>query len=113
MPELQLTVVDSTGLHARPAARFVQVANRFTSRILLRHNEREADAKSLIALLALTLRPGSRIEISATGPDAAEALAALKAELAPYVQPLPPPDEGADRDPDQRVARPATAGLDQ
>jgi phosphotransferase system HPr (HPr) family protein len=113
MPGLQLTVVDPTGLHARPAARFVQVANRFASRIVLRHNEREADAKSLIALLGLTLRPGSRIEILATGPDAAEALAALEGELAPYVQPLQPPDEGADAGSDPTVARPATAGLDQ
>ena len=55
------------------------------SRIVIRHDGREADAKSLIALLGLTIRPSSEITLAADGPDADEALAALPAELAPYV----------------------------
>ena len=51
----------------------------------IRHDGREADAKSLIALLGLTIRPSSEIILAADGPDADEALAALAAELAPYV----------------------------
>jgi phosphotransferase system HPr (HPr) family protein len=93
MAELHLTVIDPTGLHARPAARFVQVASRFTSRIALRHDGREADAKSLLAILGLTLRPGSRISLSAEGADAALALATLGEELAPFVQPTDQPIE--------------------
>lgn len=85
MPELRLTVLDPAGLHARPAARFVQAASRFSSRIVIRHDGREADAKSLIALLGLTIRPSSEIVLAADGPDAEEALAGLAAELAPYV----------------------------
>ena len=85
MPELTLTVADPSGLHARPAARFVQAASRFESRIVLRHGGREADAKSLIALLGLTIRPSSEIVIAAEGSDAEAALAALAAELAPYL----------------------------
>ncbi len=85
MPDVRLTVLDPAGLHARPAARFVQAASRFSSRIVIRHDGREADAKSLIALLGLTIRPSSEIELAADGPDAEEALAALTAELAPYV----------------------------
>lgn len=85
MPDLQLLVIDPSGLHARPAARFVQAASRFTSRIAIRQEGREADAKSLIALLGLTIRPSSEITLSAEGPDADEALSALAAELAPYV----------------------------
>ena len=85
MAELTLTVIDPSGLHARPAARFVQAASRFTSRIAIRHDGREADAKSLIALLGLTIRPSSEITLTADGPDADEALAALAAELTPYV----------------------------
>ena len=65
VPDLRLTVIDPSGLHARPAARFVQAASRFASRIAIRHDGREADAKSLIALLGLTIRPSS--EISAHG----------------------------------------------
>lgn len=85
MPELRLTVIDPSGLHARPAARFVQAASRFASRIVIRQDGREADAKSLIALLGLTIRPSTEITLSADGPDADDALAALAAELAPYV----------------------------
>jgi phosphocarrier protein len=85
MPDIRLTVIDPSGLHARPAARFVQAASRFSSRIAIRHEGREADAKSLIALLGLTIRPSSEITLLADGPDADEALAALAAELTPYV----------------------------
>lgn len=88
MAELRLTVIDPSGLHARPAARFVQAASRFTSRIVIRQDGREADAKSLIALLGLTIRPATEITLSADGPDADDALAALAAELAPYVSQL-------------------------
>jgi phosphotransferase system HPr (HPr) family protein len=85
MPDLRLTVIDPSGLHARPAARFVQAACRFSCRITIRHEDREADAKSLIALLGLTIRPSSEITLTADGPDADQALAALAAELTPYV----------------------------
>jgi len=85
MPDLRLTVIDPSGLHARPAARFVQAASRYSSRIVIRHDGREADAKSLIALLGLTIRPSTEITLTADGPDADEALAALAAELTPYV----------------------------
>ena len=85
MPDLRLTVIDPSGLHARPAARFVQAASRFSSQITIRHDGREADAKSLIALLGLTIRPSSEITLAADGPDADEALDALAAELTPYV----------------------------
>ena len=85
MPDVRLTVIDPSGLHARPAARFVQAASRFASRIAIRHDGREADAKSLIALLGLTIRPSSEITLTADGPDADEALTALAAELTPYV----------------------------
>ena len=87
MAELSLIVADPAGLHARPAAKFVQAAARFQSRIVIRDGDREADAKSLIALLGLTIRPSSEITLSAEGPDADAALAALSAELSPYRRP--------------------------
>ena len=88
MAEITLTVIDPSGLHARPAARFVQAASRFSSAIVIRHDGREADAKSLIALLGMTIRPSSEIVLAADGPDADDALAALATELAPYVSQL-------------------------
>ena len=105
MAELHLTVIDPIGLHARPAARFVQAASKFTSRIVVRHDGREVDAKSLIALLGLTLRPGSRISLSAQGADASLALTTLGAELAPYVQLVDPLSEPA-------AAGPVSGGID-
>ncbi|MEW5991830.1 MAG: HPr family phosphocarrier protein [Chloroflexota bacterium] len=84
MERRALTILDPSGLHSRPAARFVQVASRFQSRVTVRHGDRAADAKSLIALLGLTIRPGSEIALEAEGPDAPDAIASLTAELAPF-----------------------------
>jgi len=89
MAELHLTVIDPAGLHARPAAKVVQVASRFQSRIVLRSGERTVDVKSLIALLGLTIRPMTEITLTADGPDADAALAALVEELGPAVAPVP------------------------
>ena len=88
MPEIRMTVVDESGLHARPAARFVQAASRFASHIVIRNGEREADAKSLISLLGLAVRLSSVITVAAEGSDAEAALASLATELSPYVTPL-------------------------
>ena len=85
MPEMRMTVIDESGLHARPAARFVQAASRFASRIVIRNGDREADAKSLISLLGLTVRLSSVITVMAEGSDAEAALASLAVELSPYV----------------------------
>jgi phosphotransferase system HPr (HPr) family protein len=88
MTELRLTVIDPAGLHARPAAKVVQIASRFQSRIVLRSGERSVDVKSLIALLGLTIRPLTEITLTADGPDADDALAALVEELGQTVAPL-------------------------
>jgi phosphotransferase system HPr (HPr) family protein len=88
MPEMRMTVIDESGLHARPAARFVQAASRFASRIVIRNGEREADAKSLISLLGLAVRLSTVITVAAEGSDADAALASLAAELSPYVTPI-------------------------
>ena len=89
MAELLLTVIDPAGLHARPAAKLVQVASRYQSRIVLRSGERVVDVKSLIALLGLTIRPGTVITLVAEGDDAEAALGALTEELTPYVSQTP------------------------
>ena len=88
MPELRITVIDPAGLHARPAAKFVQAASRFSSAISIGHGDRFVDAKSLMALLSLGVRPGSQVVLRAEGADASGALSALATELAPYVEPV-------------------------
>ena len=89
MGEARFLLIDPAGLHARPAARFVQTASRFRSTITIEHGTREASAKSLLSLLGLALRQGSEIALCADGDDADAALTALTAELAPFVERMP------------------------
>jgi phosphocarrier protein HPr len=79
MPETRLTVHHEVGLHARPAALFVQTAKRFKCDIQVIHGEREANAKSILHVLTLGANQGAVISIRAEGDDADQALAALTA----------------------------------
>jgi len=73
----EVVISNALGLHARAAARFVQVASRFKSRIQLSHPGRTADGKSILGLLALVGAQGTRLTISADGSDEQEALRSL------------------------------------
>src|SRR5689334_12284211 len=64
-------------LHARPAADFVRTAMGFSSTLTVASGEREADAKSLLAILALGAKRGTTLRLTADGDDAAVALDAL------------------------------------
>jgi phosphocarrier protein HPr len=77
--EIEVTLVNVLGLHARAAARFVQVASRFRSRITLSKDGRAVDAKSILGVLMLAAALGDRLTLSARGEDAQEAVAALSA----------------------------------
>ena len=72
-----MTVVHRQGLHARPAALFVEVAKRFSSRITVRKGRKNVDGKSIMGLLTLAANQGARIAIVADGPDAHEAMERL------------------------------------
>ena len=79
MIEQSVVVTNPTGLHARPAALFVQTASKFKSDITVRCGSREANAKSVLNVLTLGAGTGSEIVISANGEDEQEAVAALVA----------------------------------
>ena len=82
---LDLTVTNRLGLHARPAAQFVQTAARFKSEVLLARSTDEAhrvNAKSINAVASLGVRQSETIRIFAAGADADEALQALAALVA-------------------------------
>jgi phosphotransferase system HPr (HPr) family protein len=64
-------------LHARPAADFVRSAMKFSSRVTVSSDGRDADAKSLLAVLALGAKRGTTLRLSAEGDDAGAALEAL------------------------------------
>jgi phosphotransferase system HPr (HPr) family protein len=64
-------------LHARPAADFVRTAMRFDADVIVGVDGREANAKSLLAVLALGAKRGTTLRLSADGDDAAAAVEAL------------------------------------
>ncbi|TCL47731.1 catabolite repression HPr-like protein [Thermolongibacillus altinsuensis] len=77
MVEKQVEVLLKTGLQARPAALFVQEANRFSSDIYIEKNGKKVNAKSIMGLMSLAISSGSVITIIADGPDEQEALDTL------------------------------------
>lgn len=95
MPEITLTVHNKVGLHARPAALFVQAARPFESDIKVVHGEREANAKSILGILTLGAEQGAVITIRAEGADAAQALASLQTLVEDNFGACPEPIEGA------------------
>ena len=74
-----VTIVNPQGLHARPADLFVKLANRFSAKIWVSRgkNHESVDGKSILSILTLGAEQGTRLEIIATGEDAAAAVAAL------------------------------------
>jgi len=76
----KLTVKNKSGLHARPAALFVQIANKFDSRITVKREDdhEEVNGKSIMGILMLGAERGSVIVIEADGEDADAAVVELE-----------------------------------
>ena len=79
---VEVTIANKYGLHARPAAEFVKLANRFTSDIWVRKDEVEVSGKSIMGVMMLAAEHGSTIVIRAAGADSDDALEALKSLVA-------------------------------
>ena len=77
MKEIEDQVANRLGLHARAAARFVKLASRFESRITVSKDGSRVDGKSILSLLTLAAREGTRLRLAAEGNDAGDALAQL------------------------------------
>ena len=75
----ELTILNQSGLHARPAARFVTTASRFESEIFLEKDGEKMNGKSIIGLLVLGVEPGGKVTLHVKGVDACEAIAELEA----------------------------------
>jgi multiphosphoryl transfer protein len=78
---INLEVCNRTGFHARPAREFVNLAKQFRSQVLVHHQDRRADGKSLVSLLTLGVKQGSLIRIEAEGDDSDEAIRTLAAAV--------------------------------
>ena len=84
-PEKELTrdlvVSNKLGIHARPAAMFVKVANRFQSEIYVEKDGETVNGKSIMGLMMLAAGPGSKIRVRASGNDAPQAVTEIEALL--------------------------------
>jgi catabolite repression HPr-like protein len=77
MVERMVKVKLKTGLQARPAALFVQEANRFSSDVFLEKDGKKVNAKSIMGLMSLAVSSGAEINIIVTGDDEQDAIVAL------------------------------------
>ena len=71
------TICNQRGLHARASARFVKMAALYDADVRVRKNGTEVSGRSIMGLMMLAAAPGAIIELSASGPQAAEAVNAL------------------------------------
>ena len=78
MSESTLKIVNPLGLHARPAAKVVECANRFSCDITLSFNDREIDAKSIMSVLMLAAGQGTELVLRVSGEDEAAARDAME-----------------------------------
>ena len=84
--EATVALPANVDLHARPAADFVRTAMGFSSQLTVASGERAADAKSLLAILALGAKRGSTLRLTADGDDAVAALDALTGCVAGFTE---------------------------
>lgn len=75
--EKKVIVQLQTGLHARPAAYFVQEANKYAAQVFIEKDGRKVNAKSIMGVMSLAVAKGTEIVISADGIDAEQAVEAL------------------------------------
>lgn len=79
MTEADLLIQNRLGLHARAAAKFVHLANTFSSQITVVKGTTRVDGKSILGLLTLAAGKGTRLKLSADGNDEADAVTKLGA----------------------------------
>ena len=75
----EITITNSSGLHARPASLWVQMASRYQSSITIKSNDSEVNGKSILGILSLGLAAGSKFELIVDGEDEQEAAGNLEA----------------------------------
>jgi phosphocarrier protein HPr len=75
----ELTIVNRLGLHARPSAMFVKTAGKFRSEIWVEKDGERINGKSIMGLMMLAAGQGSKLLVTAEGPDADKALLEIEA----------------------------------
>ena len=75
----EFQIANKLGIHARPAAMFVRVTNKFVCNIFVEKDGEKVNGKSIMGLMMLAAGPGSKITVHAIGHDASRALAEIEA----------------------------------
>ncbi len=73
----KVVIIDPIGIHARPASLISSEASKYSSKVEFRLEDKVANAKSIINLMALGVKKGNEIQIEVDGPDQDEAMAAI------------------------------------
>jgi phosphocarrier protein HPr len=77
MIKRSLVIRNKYGLHARPAAKFVEIASKYQAQVMISKDGLEVNGKSIMGVLMLAAEKGNKIEISVNGKDEEEAIEAL------------------------------------
>ncbi len=76
--EIEVEIKNADGLHMRPAMQFVDAASKYTCDIKVSNDDTSVDAKSIMQMTMLAATCGTKLKIVAEGPDAREAIEALR-----------------------------------
>ena len=76
--EKKVTIKNKLGLHARPAAMFVELSSKFVSDIFVQKDENEVNGKSIMGVMMLAAGYGAKLKIRAIGKDSKQAIEALE-----------------------------------
>ncbi|HLP41748.1 MAG TPA: HPr family phosphocarrier protein [Fibrobacteria bacterium] len=79
MVSKELTVINDSGIHARPAALIVETATKFKSSVFFHKDGMRANAKSIMNIMLLAAEPGAVIRVETEGADEQDALGAMEA----------------------------------
>ncbi len=91
--EKEIVIKNKQGLHARPAAIFVQIANKYESEITVRKDNEEVNGKSIMGILILAAEQGSSVCVRAEGVDAKKALEELEQILIKQIEDITMPSK--------------------
>jgi len=90
--EKKILIKNKSGLHARPAAIFVQIANRYDSAVTIKKGKLEVNGKSIMGILMLAAGKGSQVTLKIDGDDAERAMVELEMVLSGEID-LPEPEK--------------------
>ena len=74
----EIIVQNAQGLHARPAALFVQIASRYNSEVTIQKENERVNGKSIMGILTLGVQPGVKVILEVNGEDAEKVIAELE-----------------------------------